>query len=69
MTKHARIKIVSDGTPHGTSVWADGKQLMTTKVAFEIGMDGPAKATIEIYADDIHIEGMTFTEFGYVKTS
>lgn len=51
----AKIHIISDGTPHGTFITADGKQLAVTHCSIEIGTDGLVMAKLTLYVDKIDV--------------
>jgi hypothetical protein len=57
---NARVTIKSDGTPQGTHILIDGKQLDTTFVSFAIGMDDLAKVEVRalMYVDEIAVDGV-----------
>lgn len=64
MSDQHRIKIVSDGYPMGTHVFVDGKEIEARSVEFKIGVDHPAIATLEVYVDEIEVEGDIPTVLG-----
>ncbi len=51
------VKIESDGTPIGTKVFVDGIELATRAVSFRAVVDEPIVVTVELYADEISIDG------------
>lgn len=53
------VRIVSDGTPHGTKVFVDGRELKSvTHVSWECGVEGLAVAKLTLYADEVQLEGV-----------
>jgi hypothetical protein len=54
----SRVTIKSDGTPAGTEVLIDGKRVQSTWVSFAIGTDGLARVQVEMYADEIEVDGI-----------
>jgi hypothetical protein len=52
-----KLKVVSDGTPNGTTIYVDGEPLDgVKKVTWEISTGGYAKATIDIIGSEIDFE-------------
>ena len=51
------VKISSNGLPTGTYVTVNGEVIDTVAVSFRVGMHGRAIATIDVYVDEIEIDG------------
>lgn len=51
------VKLVSDGTGNGTKVLIDGKALDLRSLKLEIGANDQAKLTVELYVDEVEIDG------------
>lgn len=54
--KKRRVRIVSDGTPHGTEVTVDGKPIDCKSIAIKARAgDGLITATLVVYIDEIDV--------------
>ena len=62
MSERCKIRIESDGSPEGTRVLVDGKQIETTFVSLSVGLDELAQVVIHAYVDEIDIDGVVDAE-------
>lgn len=52
------VRIISDGTPEGTKVLVDGREMQNvTHVSWECGVHGLAIARVTMYADEVVLDG------------
>lgn len=52
-----KIKITADGTPHGTHVFVDGVEIDCTSVSLRHSLHGVPIATIDVYVDEVDVDG------------
>lgn len=52
------VRIISDGTPWGTTIEVDGRRLTSvTKITWKIDVDEPARVTLELDRVAVEVTG------------